>query len=186
MREEDIFGTESDEARISFEGNRFCFAIAKKCALYKYDKKIGINFSSFCDCFNPDSIDRNFYKDYTGMESVPNDGEFLKVTLYAFNFNTNSYDPEPFQLFLPIEMKKWSTMELKLNASNINDESKVRVKANFEVLVIRTVAVGFLGRKRETRAYCLPCNETFELTSVISKEVTPAFNQSNNNGFRPF
>ena len=85
--------------------------------------------------------------------------------------------------YLILTKKKWSTVELKLKSSNINDDSSIKIKFDYKFIKTKPYKSGFLGRILNYSEYVLSDNKTYELSSVLNGERKQYDKNNSNNIF---
>ena len=179
MNDEEIFGQNQYENFINHNGNRVCFALSRRCRLYKYDKKIGVNLSLYTDY-----ISNELFDDFYLSVSEPCECFFDTVyVIYAdvnvYNFSTNSFEKLDDFIF-EANPKQWFTNELKLSSCHISDNSQVKIKISYTFGKVQYATRGFIGKKQYKDFYKeYKHNDDIVLESTLSAEDNPGGRRKN-------
>ena len=179
MREEDIFGENEFETFDTFLDNRFSFALARKCRLYRYDKLIGINFSVYADKIDQDSIIELPFIGTKETDFMMEDDIYLSVVVEAYDYTNNKFVGIGKYNF-PLRSKSWSTNELKVKSDFINDDSEFSIQFQYGLYRSSFRNTGFLKKKMVVDFFGVENPKVYSLTTVISKTNERTFENNDN------
>ena len=188
MKFEDIISKDESRADFALYGQRFSFHAEDQCRIYRFEKKLGVNLSLYCDHFD-EELYSHLNVPFNDQDILDNGktGTYILVQVRALNVETGDY--EDIELrggnLLPFQSKKTSKTEMILAPEHINDESQYRISIRYRFVELAEKRVGFLLKRTVISGKCTP-NEEVELTGTLVSQRQPQGYQSPNESFDEF
>ena len=175
MKFEEIIEQVESRADFALYGQRFSLIAGNKCRIYRFEKKLGVHLTMYCDHQDPSLSDyATTSQENQDFSSVKGEGPFMIVKVEALNVETNEF--EQIELrggnAFPFQHKKSSHIEMILDPAHINDDSKFTIRVHFRFLLINEIRKGFLQKRVTKEGHITPTNQA-ELTCTLLDEFGP-------------
>lgn len=150
MKFSDIFVNDESVVDISIYNQRISFKGGDKCRIYRFDKKIGVPLSLYCDYYDEPELNNHLTSNMVNSDVINNYmiGTYVYVEVEAKNVDTGTYEKIDLKggNLLEISSKRKSKVELTLSAEHINDDSKYQIRIHYRFISILEERKGFLLR----------------------------------------